>query len=249
MITDTNTPIATSELPAPAAPEVTPAEVDAEAAKAKEEAKVGNVYVLDGLLPMARLNSLEDANSFAAKLKQGEFYASPSIIAQLLNENKIRLVRGALRVLTKAPDTSADDIFQAAADAVKAHLDLKRRQADVAVAAQLLWDELEAFSFAPVSKPPVKEKKTAAPKAPKDPNAPRKPGYMDYIRAAFPEVGSTKTLAELLGGASYSESTIKVGVTDLRNPNYSKGPTMNIKMEPRANKNAPIVYKRHEDLV
>ena len=163
------------------------ANIDALAEQAAVDAKVTNVYIIDGLLPVARVHDLETANTFAKKLKQGEFYASAAIIAQTIEENKLRLIRASLRVLKDNPKITADDIFQAAADRVKKDGDLKKKQADIEVSAGLLWEELEASDFEPQAEPPAeKEKKPRAAAAPRDP---KKPNYQVRVRALFDKVG------------------------------------------------------------
>lgn len=212
--------------------------IDALAAQAAADAKVTNVYILDGLLPVARVHDLETANAFAKKLKQGEFYASAAIIAQTIEENKLRLIRASLRVLKDNPKITADDIFQAAADRVKKDGDLKKKQADIEVAAGLLWDELEAFDFEPQAAPPAeKEKKPRAERTPKDPNEPKKVSYVDHVLGHFNAVDVEKTLDELVAGTSYNISTIKHAFYDVFSPkrrHFYKGiPVKIVKAEGR----------------
>ena len=222
------------------------ANIDALAEQAAVDAKVTNVYIIDGLLPVARVHhDLETANTFAKKLKQGEFYASAAIIAQTIEENKLRLIRASLRVLKDNPKITADDIFQAAADRVKKDGDLKKKQADIEVSAGLLWEELEAFDFEPQAAPPAeKEKKPRAAAAPRDQ---KKPNYQVRVRALFDKVGVVVSLAEIVEKAGISESTAMAAVGELRSKIYCEtGPTLNILKEPRADKKDPLIYKLHD---
>lgn len=192
------------------------ANINALAEQAAVDAKVTNVYIIDGLLPVARVHDLETANTFAKKLKQGEFYASAAIIAQTIEENKLRLTRASLRVLKDNPKITADDIFQAAADRVKKDGDLKKKQADIEVSAGLLWEELEAFDFEPQAAPPAeKEKKPRAERTPKDP---KKVSYVEHVLSHFTAVGAEKTLDELVAGTSYNVATIKHAFYDILSP-------------------------------
>jgi hypothetical protein len=121
---------------------------------------------------------------------------------------------------------------------VKKDGDLKKKQADIEVAAGLLWDELEAFDFEPQAAPPAeKEKKPRATQAPRDPNAPKKVSYVDHVLGHFNEVGVEKTLDELVAGTSYNVSTIKHAFYDVFSPkrrHFYKGvPVKIVKAEGR----------------
>lgn len=179
-----------------------------------------SVYVLDGLVPVARMTGIEEADTFVKTLKQGEVLAGEDAIASSATESKIRLIRAALRVLKDKPKVVADDMFQAAADRVKKDGDLKKKQTDVAVAAGLLWADLESFNFAS----PVKQ-------AERGTSGVRPSKCRDFVRAKFPNVGVELSMAEIVAGSTYSEATIRTAFYNLKSlrPQHQDGPRMTIK--------------------
>lgn len=115
--------------------------------------------------------------------------------------------------------------------------------------AQKLYNELRAWSCNPVS---IDARGTEAPeKAPEAPKAPRaaRRNIKQHIRALFPTVGTTRTLAEIAAAdpndptALYSDVSITTALSDLRSEKYAgEGGVLNVRR--RKAEDGTIIFVR-----